>query len=194
VPTTAPASTWVQTSIDLGLPGDPVSAGHAGEATEPGYGQSDVRKLTGVTYRQLDHWDRAGIVTPSVCNAAGSGTRRRYSFRDILAIRVIKRLTDAGVSFRNLGRAVQTLRELGEADLASVVLVSDGESVYQCRSDDEVIDLVRGGQGVFVIAISHALAGLRSALVEPAPVADLTERLGRPATRRSPRARTSRTA
>ena len=196
---------WVQPTIDLGLPGDPSTTAderRADAASHPGYSPGEVRRYTGISYRQLDHWAREGVVVPSVSSAAGSGTRRRYSFRDILAIRVVKRLTDAGVSFRNVRLAVQTLRQLGEDDLASVVLVSDGESVYQCRSDDEVIDLVRGGQGVFV-SVSHALADVRAALAEAAPVTDLTARqprsrrtreprVGAPAAPAAPAARTAR--
>lgn len=162
--------------IDLGLPQPPA---------ETGYGPGEVRRITDVTYRQLDHWDRRGIVVPSIRGASGSGSRRLYSFRDILAVRMLKRLTDAGVSLQNLGRAVETLRRLGEDDLASSVLVTDGQTVYHCRSDDEVIDLVHGGQAVVVIAISGTVKELRSALPKPSPVADLPARRAR---RRQPRA------
>src|SRR5262245_5041058 len=92
---------WTQIEIDLGLPSAPA---------ETGYGRRDVLRITGVTYRQLDHWARREIVAPSVRSASGSGSRRLYSFRDIVAIRMLKRLTDAGVSLHNLGRAVETLR------------------------------------------------------------------------------------
>lgn len=154
-------SAWIQLELDCGLPPTPVEAG---------YGRADVLRITGVSYRQLDHWTRRGIVVPSVRPASGSGSRRLYSFRDLVAIRMLKRLTDAGVSLHNLGRAVQTLRRLGEDDLASSVLVTDGETVYCCRSDDEVIDLVRGGQAVIVIAVSGTVKELRTSLPVAAPV------------------------
>lgn len=165
---------WMQMEMDLGLPPSPV---------ETGYGPGEVSAITGATYRQLYHWDKRGIVVPSIQRASGSGSLRLYSFRDLVAVRILKRLSDAGVSPQNLGRAVATLRKLGEDDLSSAVLVTDGHTVYHCRSDDEVIDLVRGGQAVVVIAISGTVNELRRA-VPPAPVTDLPARRAR----RRPRA------
>ncbi|MDQ3628884.1 MAG: MerR family transcriptional regulator [Actinomycetota bacterium] len=107
----------------------------------------------GVTYRQLDYWARTGLVEPSVRGATGSGTQRLYSFRDVLLLKIIKRLLDAGVSLQQIRTAIVHLRERGTDDLTRVTLMSDGASVYECRSADEVIDLLQGGQGVFGIAI-----------------------------------------
>jgi DNA-binding transcriptional MerR regulator len=107
----------------------------------------------GVTYRQLDYWARTGLVEPSVRGAAGSGTQRLYSFRDVLLLKIIKRLLDAGVSLQQIRTAIEHLRERGTEDLTRVTLMSDGASVYECRSAEEVIDLLQGGQGVFGIAI-----------------------------------------
>jgi DNA-binding transcriptional MerR regulator len=155
------AGFWVQTEIDLGLSaGEPDTSADA----EAVYGAAEVCRYTGLSHRQLDHWATHDIFVPSVQTAAGSGTSRLYSFRDILALRVLKRLSGAGISVRNVSRAVETLRHLGDGDLTSTVLVSDGVTVYECRSDDEVIDLLRGGQGVFAVVLSHALRDLRSAL------------------------------
>lgn len=106
-----------------------------------------------ITYRQLDYWARTGLVEPSVRPATGSGTQRLYSFRDILVLKVVKRLLDTGVSLQNIRTAVTHLRARGVQDLANLTLMSDGATVYECTSADEVIDLVRGGQGVFGIAI-----------------------------------------
>ena len=106
-----------------------------------------------ITYRQLDYWARTGLVEPTVRTAGGSGTQRLYSFRDILLLKIIKRLLDAGVSLQQIRSAVQHLRHRGTDDLTEVTLMSDGASVYECRSSDEVIDLLQGGQGVFGIAI-----------------------------------------
>jgi DNA-binding transcriptional MerR regulator len=106
-----------------------------------------------ITYRQLDYWARTGLVEPSVRPATGSGTQRLYSFRDILVLKVVKRLLDTGVSLQNIRTAVTHLRARGVEDLATLTLMSDGASVYECTSEDEVIDLVRGGQGVFGIAV-----------------------------------------
>ncbi|MEO6606003.1 MAG: MerR family transcriptional regulator [Aeromicrobium sp.] len=107
----------------------------------------------GITYRQLDYWARTGLVDPTVRSATGSGTQRLYSFKDILLLKIIKRLLDAGVSLQQIRVAIDHLRERGTDDLTEVTLMSDGASVYECRSADEVIDLLQGGQGVFGIAI-----------------------------------------
>lgn len=107
----------------------------------------------GITYRQLDYWARTGLVLPSVRGAAGSGTQRLYGFRDILVLRIVKRLIDTGVSLPNIRAAVDHLSTRTGEDLASLTIMSDGASIYECRSADEVVDLVRGGQGVFGIAV-----------------------------------------
>jgi DNA-binding transcriptional MerR regulator len=107
----------------------------------------------GITYRQLDYWARTGLVVPEIRGAAGSGTQRLYSFRDILILKVIKRLIDAGISLQQIRTAVEHLRARGVDDLTQVTLMSDGVSVFECTSDDEVIDLLHGGQGVFGIAL-----------------------------------------
>jgi len=118
-----------------------------------GYRGPTACAAAGITYRQLDYWARTGLVEPSVRTAGGSGTQRLYSFRDVLLLKVIKRLLDAGVSLQQIRTAVHHLRERGTEDLTRVTLMSDGASVYECRSNDEVIDLLQGGQGVFGIAI-----------------------------------------
>jgi DNA-binding transcriptional MerR regulator len=107
----------------------------------------------GITYRQLDYWARTGLVVPSVRGASGSGTQRLYGFRDILVLRIVKRLIDTGVSLPNIRAAVDHLTDRTGADLSSLTIMSDGASIYECRSADEVVDLVRGGQGVFGIAV-----------------------------------------
>jgi DNA-binding transcriptional MerR regulator len=118
-----------------------------------GYRGPTACRATGVTYRQLDYWARTGLLEPTVRNPSGSGTQRLYSFRDILVLKIIKRLLDTGVSLQQIRVAVTQLRERGVSELAEITLMSDGASVYECTSDDEVIDLVKGGQGVFGIAV-----------------------------------------
>ncbi|MBA3266577.1 MAG: MerR family transcriptional regulator [Nocardioidaceae bacterium] len=118
-----------------------------------GYRGPMACSAAGITYRQLDYWARTGLVEPTVRMAGGSGTQRLYSFRDVLLLKVIKRLLDAGVSLQQIRTAVHHLRERGTDDLTQVTLMSDGASVYECRSAEEVIDLLQGGQGVFGIAI-----------------------------------------
>jgi DNA-binding transcriptional MerR regulator len=120
----------------------------------------------GITYRQLDYWARTGLVEPSVRTAHGSGSQRLYGFRDILVLKVIKRLLDTGVSLQNIRTAVEHLRDGGVEDLAQLTIMSDGASVYECRSQDEVIDLVQGGQGVFGIAVGRVWREVEGSLAE----------------------------
>ena len=120
-----------------------------------GYRGPTACKAAGITYRQLDYWARTGLVEPSVRSATGSGTQRLYGFRDILVLKVVKRLLDTGVSLQQIRVAIAHLRERGVEDLAQITLMSDGASVYECTSADEVIDLVQGGQGVFGIAVGR---------------------------------------
>ena len=123
-------------------------------------------RAAGITYRQLDYWARTGLVEPTVRGAAGSGTQRLYGFRDILVLKVVKRLLDTGVSLQNIRAAVELLRERGVDDLAEITLMSDGASVYECRSQDEVYDLLQGGQGVFGIALGRVWHEVEGDLAE----------------------------
>ncbi len=134
----------------LGLSAEP----RPGSA-EIGYRGPTACSAAGITYRQLDYWARTGLVEPSVRAAHGSGSQRLYSFRDILVLKVVKRLLDTGISLQQIRAAVQHLRDHGTEDLAQVTLMSDGVSVYECTSTDEVVDLLHVGQGVFGIALGR---------------------------------------
>lgn len=123
-----------------------------------GYRSPQVQQVTGVTYRQLDYWARTGLVSPSIRSASGSGSQRMYAFSDIVVVKVIRRLLDAGVSLQNVRIAIECLRARDAQGLASLTLLCDGSSVYECTSDEEIVDLLRGGQGVFGIAIGHTVA------------------------------------
>jgi DNA-binding transcriptional MerR regulator len=120
-----------------------------------GYRGTTACRVAGITYRQLDYWARTGLVEPSIRPATGSGTHRLYGFRDVLVLKIVKRLLDTGVSLQQIRTAVTHLRERGVDDLAQITLMSDGASVYECTSPDEVVDLVQGGQGVFGIAVGR---------------------------------------
>lgn len=124
-------------------------------AEDEGYRGPIACRAAGITYRQLDYWARTGLVEPSIRTATGSGTQRLYGFRDVLVLKVVKRLLDTGVSLQQIRIAVGHLRERGVDDLAQLTLMSDGASVYECTSSDEVIDLLQGGQGVFGIAVGR---------------------------------------
>ena len=134
------------------VPGQPGEGEPVGEI---GYRGPTACSAAGITYRQLDYWARTGLVEPSVRAAHGSGSQRLYGFRDILVLKVVKRLLDTGISLQQIRAAVQHLRDRGSADLAQVTLMSDGVSVYECTSADEVVDLLQGGQGVFGIALGR---------------------------------------
>ncbi|MBF6353349.1 MerR family transcriptional regulator [Nocardia higoensis] len=125
-----------------------------------GYRVPSACQVAGITYRQLDYWARTGLVVPSIRSAAGSGSQRLYSFKDILVLKIVKRLLDAGISLQNIRIAVDHLRSRGVEDLAGITLFSDGTSVYECTSPEEVVDLLQGGQGVFGIAVSGAMREL----------------------------------
>jgi DNA-binding transcriptional MerR regulator len=141
-----------------------------------GYRGPTACSAAGITYRQLDYWARTELVVPTVRSASGSGSQRLYSFKDILVLKVVKRLLDTGVSLHNIRAAVDALRARGVEDLARITLLSDGTTVYECTSSEEVVDLLRGGQGVFGIAVSGALRELVGSLAQlPGERADGSE-------------------
>jgi len=133
---------------------------------EIGYRGPTACAAAGITYRQLDYWARTGLVEPSVQAAHGSGSQRLYGFRDILVLKVVKRLLDTGISLQQIRAAVQHLHDRGIDDLAQVTLMSDGVSVYECTSPDEVVDLLAGGQGVFGIALGRVWQEVAGELAE----------------------------
>ncbi len=138
-----------------------------GSVASEGFRGSQVCSLVGITYRQLDYWARTGLLRPSIADAAGSGSQRRYSYGDVLELKVIKRLLDAGLKLRQARQAVECLRgDLGE-DLASAQLVlADSRSIL-ARSDGELVDLLAGGQGVFnVLPLAGVVSELDAAIVE----------------------------
>jgi DNA-binding transcriptional MerR regulator len=139
-----------------------------------GYRGPTACAAAGITYRQLDYWARTGLVEPSIRPAHGSGTQRLYGFRDILVLKIVKRLLDAGVSLQQIRSAVGALHSRGVAELASITLMSDGATVYECTSADEVFDLLNGGQGVFGIAVGRVWREVEGSLAQlpgerPAP-------------------------
>ncbi len=152
-----------------------------------GYRGAVAARAAGITYRQLDYWARTALVEPTVRGAAGSGSQRLYGFRDILVLKLVKRLLDTGISLQQIRTAINQLREAGISDLAQTTLMSDGASVYLCTSNDEVIDLVSRGQGVFGIAVGKVLREVENSLVDiDSSVADPADELAaRRATRKA---------
>jgi len=129
-----------------------------------GYKGAVACSVAGITYRQLDYWARTGLVVPSMREATGSGTLRLYSFQDVLVLKVVKRLLDTGVSLQNIRTAIDHLREQGIEDLSSITLMSDGASIYECTSDQQVLDLLHGGQAVFGIALGVVVQEVEGSL------------------------------
>jgi len=138
-----------------------------------GYRGPQVCKIVGITYRQLDYWARTDLVRPSVCDANGSGTQRLYSYRDLVELKVVKRLLDSGVSLQAARKAIEYLRaQLGE-DVASAHLVIDGARTVLARSGDQIVDLLRQGQGVLnIVALGPVVDDLDAQLHDLAPAAD----------------------
>jgi DNA-binding transcriptional MerR regulator len=142
---------------------EPLGAAEQG-AELIGYRGPTACAAAGITYRQLDYWARSGLVEPTVRAAQGSGTQRLYGFIDVLLLKVVKRLLDAGVSLQSIRAGVLHLRACGDADLSGITLMSDGASVYQCTSPDQLVELLQGGQGVFGIALGAVWRELETAL------------------------------
>src|SRR3954451_18686829 len=140
---------------------------------EIGYGGPQVCKIVGISYRQLDYWARTDLIRPSLADAAGSGTQRRYSYRDLVALKVIKSLLDAGLSLQTARKAIEYLRDhLGE-DLASSSLVLDGSRSVLVRTGEDIVDVVRQGQGVLnIVPLSGLVEQLEASIHEIAPEAD----------------------
>ncbi len=130
-------------------------------------------EIVGITYRQLDYWARTNLVRPSVTDAAGSGSRRTYSYRDLLELKVIKRLLDADVSLRSARRALEVLRGSG-AEVATANLVLNGTQSILAHSGEEIIDLLKGGQGVLnIVALAGVVRELDAAITDLAPAPEV---------------------
>ncbi|MGH9244224.1 MAG: MerR family transcriptional regulator [Acidimicrobiales bacterium] len=118
---------------------------------DEGFSGNKTAEIVGITYRQLDYWARTDLVRPSIADANGSGTRRRYSYRDLLELKIIKRLLDAGIRLEQVRDVMGNLRDQVGDDVASANLVIEGHAPMLARDDGELIDLVHRGQGVLNI-------------------------------------------
>ena len=149
---------------------------------DEGFRGAQVCTLVGITYRQLDYWARTDLLRPSITDATGSGSQRRYSYNDVLELKVIKRLLDAGLKLQQARQAVECLRgDLG-ADLASSQLVMVGSRSVLAHSDGDVVDLLAGGQGVFnILPLSGVVSELEAAIVEINATASEPRTEGHPA-------------
>ena len=159
------------------------------EDTRRGYRGTVASNVAGITYRQLDYWARKQIVEPSITPSHGSGSRRLYSFKDVVILAVSKRLLDAGVNLQNVTAAIGFLSRRTTAQLADVTIMCDGQQVYECTTSEQMLDLLRSGKAVFGVsvgslwheideALEHEdyvdLASKPAALSSGRPIDDLT--------------------
>ena len=159
------------------------------EDTRRGYRGTVASKVAGITYRQLDYWARKQIVEPSITPSHGSGSRRLYSFKDVVILAVSKRLLDAGVNLQNVTAAIGFLSRRTTAQLADVTIMCDGQQVYECTTSEQMLDLLRSGKAVFGVSVgslwheidealehedSVDLASKPAALSSGRPIDDLT--------------------
>ncbi len=135
-----------------------------------GYSGARAAEIVGITYRQLDYWARTDLIRPSLADAKGSGSRRQYSYRDLLELKVIKALLDAGIKLESVREVFSYLRDnLGE-DVTTANLVIQGNQAVLVRDGGELIDLVQKGQGVLnVLALSGVVHDVDAAIVELRP-------------------------
>ena len=118
-----------------------------------GYRGTVASKVAGITYRQLDYWARKQIVEPSIKASHGSGSRRLYSFKDVLILAVSKRLLDAGVNLQNVTATIGFLSRRTTAQLADVTIMCDGQQVYECTTSEQMLNLLRSGKAVFGVSV-----------------------------------------
>ena len=151
---------------------DVTSGSMSGPATEAeqGFSGRKTAEVVGISYRQLDYWARTGLVTPSLAEARGSGSRRSYSYRDLLELKVIKTLLDSGLKLESVRKVFTYMREhLGE-DISSANLVISGNTSVLVRSGEELIDVLQQGQGVLnVLPLAGVKEEIDARIVELRP-------------------------
>lgn len=158
------------TSVTPATPGSPVSANPNGSAGNPpdvlGYTSKQVIKVIGITYRQLDHWDKVDFISPTARQAQGSGSRRLYSYADLLRFKVAKSLLDSGADFSAVVDTFEFIEGLGDNILTANIII-DGDQVRYVRSDQEILDVVHQGQGVLnFVGVSQMQEQLNAEIVQ----------------------------
>ncbi len=157
-----------------------------GVAADAGFRGPQVCEIVGISYRQLDYWARTDLVRPELADARGSGTQRRYSYRDLVRLKVIKSLLDAGVKLEVARKAIDYLRgDLGE-DWATASLVLNGSNSVLVRNGDDLVDVVRNGQGVLnIVALGPVVDELEANILrlEPESAGNAAGRAAHPSAR-----------
>ncbi|MCU1494279.1 MAG: putative transcriptional regulator [Acidimicrobiaceae bacterium] len=156
----APESTLLATSQEDQSPASPEVSG-----TQQGFRGPQVCAIVGITYRQLDYWGRTDLLRPSLSDTRGSGDRRLYSYRDLLELKVIKQLLDAGLNLREARNAIDCLRK-SDGDFVTANLVLSAGGAILARTGEEIVVLLRGGQGVFnIVPLANVVAEIDAAIV-----------------------------
>ncbi len=130
----------------------------------PGYSAPLTAEVVGISYRQLDYWARTELIVPSLVDASGSGSRRVYSYQDLVSLKVIKRLLDNGIKLEKVRAIFNYVRLELEEDISTANLVIDGTSAAVVRSHDELIDALQKGQGV--LPLSNIAPEVDAAIIE----------------------------
>jgi len=167
---------------DAVSPGDPVAAaGDPVESPRSDFSGRSAAEIVGISYRQLDYWARTDLVRPSVTDAAGSGSRRRYSYSDLLELKVIKALLDSGIRLESVRQVFTYVREhLGE-DITSANIVISGNRTVLVKSGEELIDVLRRGQGVLnVLPLAGVKDEVDARIFELFPTATVEDRAKHP--------------
>ena len=134
------------------------------EDAKRGYRGTVATKVAGITYRQLDYWARKQIVEPSITTSHGSGSRRLYSFKDVVILAVSKKLLDAGVNLQNVTAAIGFLSQRTTSQLANVTIMCDGSEVHECTTSEQMIDLLQSGKAVFGVSVGSLWHQIEEAL------------------------------
>ncbi|MCU0310377.1 MAG: MerR family transcriptional regulator [Acidimicrobiales bacterium] len=138
-----------------------------------GYSGAKAAEIAGISYRQLDYWARTDLVRPSLVDAAGSGTRRRYSYTDLLELKVVKSLLDAGIKLESVRDVFAYLRDHLGGDVTTANLVIQGNASVVIQDDGELIDLVKKGQGVLnILPLGNVRDEVDARILELRPAAD----------------------
>jgi len=143
------------------------------QPTDEGFSGARAAEIVGISYRQLDYWARTDLVRPSLADAKGSGTRRRYTYTDLLELKVVKSLLDAGIKLENVRDVFAYLRDHLGGDVTSANLVIQGSSSVVIQDDGELIDLVKNGQGVLnILPLASVRDEVDSRILELRPAGD----------------------
>lgn len=134
------------------------------EDVKRGYRGTVASKVAGITYRQLDYWARKQIVEPSINPSHGSGSRRLYSFKDVVILAVSKKLLDAGVNLQNVTAAIGFLTQRSTAQLANVTIMCDGQNVHECTTSEQMLELLQSGKAVFAVSVGSLWHQIETAL------------------------------